>query len=91
MLRELVAYPNYTRSISCANQKLHAPATMKKSPPRTSANVVPTEPETGIALVVEGIALRVAPPLSALVVAVAEAVAVADWLPTGTGLLELYG
>ena len=87
-------------------QKLHAPEVMKNSPPKTKAKVVPTEPETGKPLDVEGLLIRVLLVVVEEVLSVAEpdpevvmsplppvGFAVADLVasPMGYGLSELYG
>lgn len=70
-------------------QKLQIPETMKNKPPNAKAMVVPTEPETGTPLAVEGMALRVETSLEAVAgvaLGVADAVAVGVGVVAGNGL-----
>ena len=58
---------------------------MKNSPPKTRANVVPTEPETGIALSVAGNATRASSVASADAEAVGEGLGVELGVGDGVG------
>ena len=74
-------------------QKLQSPEIIKNAPPKIKARVVPTAPDTGMPLLVEGIVLRPDEVATAEEVLVAEPVA-ADWVavpPIRYGLVVPYG